>query len=147
MAISPTAIWAELPTFRWGATGAENGDGSRVLTVGYDGTARVWDAATGEELLTLAEHTDYINQPTWSVDGSRILITSSDGTARVWDVSAALNTGSLTVTSSLTLGSWCQFRRGARCSVFCQRKKSRISAISAASGGKRKVDGSNFICA
>jgi WD40 repeat protein len=31
-------------------------DGSRIVTAGFDKTARVWDARTGAELLALKGH-------------------------------------------------------------------------------------------
>jgi WD40 repeat protein len=63
-----------------------NADESRVLTASNNGTARVWDAETGEELLTLSGDTYWgVNQTLWNADESRILTASNDGTARVWD--------------------------------------------------------------
>jgi len=79
----------------WAVRAVWNGDGSRILTVGcarkhtrgpcLEGTARVWDAETGEELVTLLGHTDDVNQAVWNSDETRILTASRDGTARVWD--------------------------------------------------------------
>jgi hypothetical protein len=60
-------------------------DGARLLTTGYDRTARVWDAATGRVLLTLTGHTDWVSGGGWSPDGARLLTTGGDGTARIWD--------------------------------------------------------------
>ena len=60
-------------------------DGSRILTASWDGTARVWDAKTGEQLLILANHTDELQGARWNRDGSRIVTMSNDRTARVWD--------------------------------------------------------------
>jgi WD40 repeat protein/DNA-binding SARP family transcriptional activator len=68
-------------------------DSTRIITASGDFTksgsldnvARVWDAATGEELLVLAGHEDALSSAMWSPDGTRILTSSWDGTARVWD--------------------------------------------------------------
>ena len=60
-------------------------DGSRILTASWDGTARVWDPASGKELAVLKGHSDRVNSAVWSPDGSRILTASNDTTARVWD--------------------------------------------------------------
>jgi WD40 repeat protein len=59
-------------------------DGRRIGTTSYGGTARIWDAATGEELLAL-EHPAPARFFNWSPDGRRILTTGQDGVARVWD--------------------------------------------------------------
>ena len=69
-----------------GVTWAEwNADESRVLTASSDGTARVWDAAAGAELLTLSGHTAAVRRAVWNTDETSILTFSLDGTARVWD--------------------------------------------------------------
>jgi len=62
-----------------------NADGSRILTVSDDNTARVWDAETGRQLVSLRGHMDWIKETIWNADGSRILTASDDGTVRVWD--------------------------------------------------------------
>ncbi|MCP4288848.1 MAG: hypothetical protein GY792_31235 [Gammaproteobacteria bacterium] len=62
-----------------------NQDESLVLTASWDGTARVWDAESGTELLILSGHSGSVWQAVWNSDESRILTASLDGTARVWD--------------------------------------------------------------
>jgi WD40 repeat protein len=59
-------------------------DGGRVATTSYDGTARIWDAATGEERLVM-EHPVGVRFLAWSPDGTRIVTTCQDRFARVWD--------------------------------------------------------------
>ena len=55
-------------------------DGSRVATIARDGTARVWDAASGKQLLLLEQSGDF---PTaiFSPDGTRVL-TAGDSRVR-----------------------------------------------------------------
>jgi WD40 repeat protein/serine/threonine protein kinase len=65
-------------------------DGSRVLAVYSDGTARVWDVATGRPVSPPLAHKGSVNHAAFSPDG-RCLITASGemgqpGAARVWDV-------------------------------------------------------------
>ena len=59
-------------------------DGRHILTASMDGTARIWDATTGDTTLTLT-HTDTVTAVAWSPDGRHILTASMDGTARIWD--------------------------------------------------------------
>jgi WD40 repeat protein len=72
-------------------------DGLRLATAGDDRTARVWDARTGQMLLTLVGHTSGVNTVSFSPDASELATTSSDGTARVWD--AASGDSRLTLSS------------------------------------------------
>jgi WD40 repeat protein len=60
-------------------------DGSRLVTASYDRTAKIWDAATGEELLTLRGHTSWVWNATFSPDGRRVATGSRDATAKIWD--------------------------------------------------------------
>ena len=62
-------------------------DGTRIATGSEDGTARVWDAATGEELVRLSGHDGLVALVDFSPDGTRLLTGGGDGTARVWDIS------------------------------------------------------------
>lgn len=61
-------------------------DSRRVLTWSEDGTARVWEPATGEPLTPPLEHEDVVWGAAFSADGRRVLTWSADGTARVWDI-------------------------------------------------------------
>jgi eukaryotic-like serine/threonine-protein kinase len=60
-------------------------DGKRIVTGSHDGTAKVWDAEQGQEVLTLKGHTSLVNSVAFSPDGKRIVTGSWDRTARVWD--------------------------------------------------------------
>ena len=59
-------------------------DGTRLLTVGYDGRTRLWDAASGVTAL-LDEHDAALESGAWSPDGTRIATVSLDGTVKVFD--------------------------------------------------------------
>ncbi len=60
-------------------------DERRVLTWSRDKTARVWDAATSEQVGKPMQHDDYIMRAVFSKDGRRVLTCSADNTARLWD--------------------------------------------------------------
>src|SRR2546429_2227319 len=59
-------------------------DGTLAATGSWDGTARLWDATTGQQL-----HILHHGGPVWSVaysaDGRRLATASEDGNAAVWD--------------------------------------------------------------
>jgi WD40 repeat protein/tetratricopeptide (TPR) repeat protein len=60
-------------------------DGRRVLTASADGTAQVWDAATGRPVGPPLRHAAAIRSARFSPDGRQVVTASADGTARVWD--------------------------------------------------------------
>ncbi len=45
----------------------------------------MWDAETGQEILSLKGHREIVRSVAWSPDGKRILTGSDDKTAKVWD--------------------------------------------------------------
>jgi WD40 repeat protein len=58
-------------------------DGSRLVTAGYDGTVRLYDASTGQQIGTsLPVPGANFPYATFSPDGRTILVT--DTTGRVW---------------------------------------------------------------
>jgi WD40 repeat protein/serine/threonine protein kinase len=59
-------------------------DGGRVVTAGYDRTARIWDAITGQPVCPPLTHRDFVSSAAFSPD-SRRLVTSAGRTVRVWD--------------------------------------------------------------
>ena len=59
-------------------------DGKRLAAASDDKTARVWDAASGQEVLVFPGNTSVA----WSPDGKRLATTSYDTTARVWDTAS-----------------------------------------------------------
>ena len=64
-------------------------DGTRIASGGRDGILRLWDAGTGDLLLKLEGHSDYIKSLAFSPDGRQIATGSGDHTVRIWDAQAA----------------------------------------------------------
>src|SRR6266496_109993 len=60
-------------------------DGESIVTASWDGTARLWDAATGAGIAVLEGHKDIVKHAGFGPDGRRIVTASDDGTARLWD--------------------------------------------------------------
>lgn len=61
-------------------------DGTRIATAGSDGTARIWDAATGVEIMRLTGHENQVSGVAFSPDGGMLATTGWDGSVRLWDL-------------------------------------------------------------
>jgi WD40 repeat protein len=61
-------------------------DGRLVATASDDGTARVWDVATGDPIVDPLEHehTDRVHSISFSPDSNRVVTASDDRTAKIW---------------------------------------------------------------
>jgi WD40 repeat protein/tRNA A-37 threonylcarbamoyl transferase component Bud32 len=61
-------------------------DGTRLLSVGADGSITTWQMMAVHELLAFRGHTKEVRGLAFSPDGQRLASASDDQTARVWDV-------------------------------------------------------------
>jgi WD40 repeat protein/serine/threonine protein kinase len=63
------------------------GSDRQILTAGSDGTARLWDTATGRLRRTFRGDSHFLADATFTPDGSLVVAGGSDGLVRFWDVS------------------------------------------------------------
>jgi Tol biopolymer transport system component len=59
--------------------------GRRIVTASDDKTARIWDAATGRQVVSLTGHGDRVWFAAFSPDDSRVVTASYDKSVRIWD--------------------------------------------------------------
>jgi WD40 repeat protein len=60
-------------------------DGTRIASGGDDSTVQVWDAKSGQRLLTYSGHTVGVRALAWSPDGTRIVSGGNDNTIQIWN--------------------------------------------------------------
>ena len=65
-------------------------DGRRVLTASYLGSAKLWDAETGQELRSFAGDSGGVGGVAFSPDGRRVLTGGRDRMGRLWDADTGL---------------------------------------------------------
>lgn len=64
-------------------------DGSKLLTAGYDGSARLWDVAKGTLLKTYKGHTWWVWDAKFSPKEDKLVTASQDGKAILWETDTA----------------------------------------------------------
>jgi WD40 repeat protein len=89
---------SRLRTGHWCTGVAISPDGKRVAAGCEDGTLKVWDSATGEELLTLRGHQGAIFGLTFSADGKLLASggAKADTAIRVWEAATGRLLSTLT---------------------------------------------------
>ena len=63
-------------------------DGEMLASGGEDGTVKLWDVRTKQELSTLKGHAATVIEPAFCPDGRTLASVSYDGTVKLWDVNA-----------------------------------------------------------
>ena len=70
--------------------------GQQLASAGIDGTVKLWDAATAEELATLRPNAGSVFDLAYGPDGKQLVTAGADGTAKVWDPSTGRELRTLT---------------------------------------------------
>lgn len=65
---------------------AVTSDGKRLISASWDKTLKVWDLASGHQLLTLKGHTAEVTACVLLPDEQHVLSASADMTLRLWDL-------------------------------------------------------------
>jgi WD40 repeat protein len=73
-------------TVRHGSSCVLTYAGDRLVTGGNDGTIRVWDQASGEELTSLRVENTHVNALAASPDHTHVVAGYSDARVRIWDL-------------------------------------------------------------
>ncbi len=72
--------------------GSLSPDGTKVITTNLsENIARIWDAITKKEIITLSGHTNTISNASFSPDSKRVITSSQDGTVRIWNAETPLD--------------------------------------------------------
>jgi WD40 repeat protein len=60
-------------------------DGQRLASASDDQTVKLWEVASGQELLTLQGHTHLVKCVVFSPDGQRLASAGLDETVKLWE--------------------------------------------------------------
>jgi WD40 repeat protein len=63
-------------------------DGQQIVTASWDGTARLWDSASGEPVGEPMKHEDVVNSAQFSPDGQCVITVLENTAWLLWDVTS-----------------------------------------------------------
>jgi len=81
-------------------------DGSWLATASDDGTARIWDATTGQQRATLTGHDGPVYAVAAAPDGAWLATANADRTVRIWDASTGTSAAIMRVDSPVSACTW-----------------------------------------
>jgi small GTP-binding protein len=70
-------------------------NGRLLASPSFDKTIRIWNVDTGESIVTLCGHTDWVFSVAWSPDGKQIASGSRDTKILLWDAQSGEQLGTL----------------------------------------------------
>ncbi len=77
------------------ATGSFDRDGQRVLTAGFDGSARVWEARSGKQLATLKGPGNFVEDAEFTPSGAVAIAAQDSRTALLYSCELCLTPAAL----------------------------------------------------
>ena len=75
-------------------------------------TVKVWDATSGQEMLTLKGHTDVVMSVAFSPDGKRLASAGVDRMVKVWDATSGQETAHVERAHATRSAAWRLARTG-----------------------------------
>jgi WD40 repeat protein len=91
---------------RWSPDGTRIAGGCIFVESGINTPARIWDSATGEELMKLESEYGWTFQTKWSPDGTQILTAHENSAAIIWDAETGESIITLTGHHGPVDGEW-----------------------------------------
>ncbi len=64
-------------------------DGTKLVSASRDKTAKVFDAKTGDSMVTFNSHNNTVNGVAFTPDGKQVVSSGADRQLRIWNVSDA----------------------------------------------------------
>jgi WD40 repeat protein/serine/threonine protein kinase len=120
-------------------------DGARITTISSDGSARVWDASTGDEIAILT-CSSAVSSCCELEGGTRMLTGHQDGSVRVWDLADGWTRGILEAKLPNGYSSCCFDPSGARVALSAGDEVRIYDARSHQFLGKLSGDGARVHC-